>query len=79
MMRSRLHRHPGEPLEHIRAMLLVGRARPHSVPPPIELESLLRLIVDSYADLRDPELSEALDWVERAAKAQRQVVARGGP
>ena len=45
--------------------------------PPVELESLQRLLVDSYQDLTDAELSEAIDWVERAAAAQRQARTRG--
>jgi hypothetical protein len=77
IVEDRLTRSPGAPLEYVRAMLLVGRARPYSMEPPVELESLQRLLVDSYQDLTDAELSEAIDWVERAAAAQRQARTRG--
>lgn len=72
IVEDRLLRHPGSPLDYIRGVLLVGRARSHSADPPLELDDLLRVLVDGYPDLRDHELSQALDWVERAAAARRE-------
>ena len=68
---DRLLRHPGPPLDRIREALVDAREQPHSAEPPLLLSSLGRLLVDGYPDLTDHELSEAIDWVERAAAAQR--------
>lgn len=70
IVEDRLLRHPGPPLDTIREVLLVTRELPHSAEPPTLIGSLVRLVVDGYADLTDGELSQALDWVERAAAEQ---------
>lgn len=77
IVEDRLRTYPGVPLEHVHALLLAARARPHTAPAPAELDGLLRLVIDSYAGFPDGELSEALDWVERAADAQRRARTSG--
>jgi len=72
IVEDRLRRHPGFPLDAIRDALRIAREAPHSAEPPSLLHSLVRLVVDGYPVHTDSELSEALDWVERAAAEQRK-------
>jgi hypothetical protein len=73
IVEDRLRRYPGNGLlEYVREAFLAARVDSDGVKLSSALQGMGRAFVDSYPDLTDHALSEAVAWVEKAAAAQPQ-------